>query len=98
MQLDTCFTDVHRDDDARWRVRVVGQDRRVELWGDERFGYVQAYTGDTLLPISRRREAIAIEPMTCPPNAFATGRDIIALDPGADWAAAWGIAIRDGGA
>ena len=97
-RLDTCFTGVSRDHDRRWRVRVGAGDRVAELWGDEAFGYVQAYTGDTLEPASRRRRAIAIEPMTCLPNAFATGRDVIALDPGARWSAAWGIAPGDGGA
>jgi aldose 1-epimerase len=95
-RLDTCFAGVRPEDDGRWRVRVVADDRAVELWGNERFGYVQAYTGDTLEPVSRRRRAIAIEPMTCPPNAFATGRDVISLDPGTSWSGAWGIAVPDG--
>jgi aldose 1-epimerase len=97
-RLDTCFTGVQRGRDGRWRVRVEALDRAVELWGDEAFGYVQAYTGDTLEPASRRRRAIAVEPMTCPPNAFASGHDVIALDPGARWSAAWGIAFDPGGA
>src|SRR5262245_13984806 len=92
-RLDTCFTGLHRNDDGRWRVRVEGRGGALELWGSEGFGYVQAYTGDTLDPVSRRRRAIAVEPMTCPPNAFATGRDLIALDPGGSWSAAWGIAL-----
>ena len=40
---------------------------------DEGFRYVMAYTGDTLEPAERRRRGIAIEPMTCPPNALRTG-------------------------
>jgi aldose 1-epimerase len=95
-RLDSCFTGVPGEDDGRWRVRVEAGDRAVELWGGVGFGYVQAYTGDTLQPISKRRLAIAIEPMTCPPNAFATGRDVIALDPGASWSASWGIAVAGG--
>ena len=95
-RLDTCFTGVRRGDDGRWRVRVEAGSRGIELWGDVGFGYVQAYTGDTLEPVSSRRRAIAIEPMTCPPNAFATGRDLIALDPGASWSAAWGISVPRG--
>jgi aldose 1-epimerase len=97
-QLDTCFTGLSRDDDGRWRARVEAGGRVVELWGSEGFGFVQAYTGDTLEPISRRRQAIAIEPMTCPPNAFASGRDVISLEPGVGWSAAWGIAFSGGGA
>ena len=90
-QLDTCFAGLVRDEDGRWRVHVEAEGSAVELWGDEGFGFVQAYTGDTLEPVSRRRQAIAIEPMTCPPNAFVSGRDVITLDPGVDWFATWGI-------
>jgi aldose 1-epimerase len=90
-QLDTCFAGLVRDDDGRWRVRVEAEGSAVELWGSDGFGFVQAYTGDTLEPVSRRRQAIAIEPMTCPPNAFVSGRDVITLAPGVDWFAAWGI-------
>jgi aldose 1-epimerase len=93
-QLDTCFTGLTRDADERVRARVEAGDRVVELWADRGFGYLQAYTGDTLEPASRRRQAIAIEPMTCPPNAFATGTDLIALAPGATWSGRWGIAPR----
>jgi galactose mutarotase-like enzyme len=93
-QLDTCFTGLVRGEDGRVRIRVEAGDRCVELWADEAFDYVQAYTGDTLEPASRRRRAIAIEPMTCPPNAFATGTGVIALAPGATWSGTWGIAPR----
>jgi aldose 1-epimerase len=97
-QLDTCFTGLARGSDSRSRARLESTDggRGVEVWADEVFGYLQAYTGDTLEPASRRRQAVAIEPMTCPPNAFASGVDVIRLEPGASWSGAWGIALRRG--
>jgi aldose 1-epimerase len=97
-RLDTCFTDLARGSDGRSRARLelASGERGVEIWADEGFGYLQAYTGDTLEPASRRRQAIAIEPMTCPPNAFASGVDVIRLEPGASWSGAWGIALRRG--
>jgi aldose 1-epimerase len=90
-QLDSCFTGLVRDDDGRVRARIEAGERAVELWADDAFPYLQAYTGDTLEPVSRRRQAIAIEPMTCPPNALATGTDLIRLEPGATWSGTWGI-------
>jgi len=95
-RLDTCFTGLARGSDGRSRARVetTGGERGVEVWADEAFGYLQAYTGDTLEPASRRRQAVAIEPMTCPPNAFASGIDLIRLEPGAAWSGTWGIAFR----
>jgi aldose 1-epimerase len=95
-RLDTCFTGLARGSDGRSRagVETAGGERGVEVWADEAFGYLQAYTGDTLEPASRRRQAVAIEPMTCPPNAFASGIDVIRLEPGAAWSGTWGIAFR----
>jgi aldose 1-epimerase len=97
-RLDTCFAGLARGSDGRSRARLESADgeRAVEVWADEAFGYLQAYTGDTLEPASRRRQAVAIEPMTCPPNAFASGVDVIRLEPSASWSGTWGIARRRG--
>jgi aldose 1-epimerase len=61
---------------------------------DEHFGYVMAYTADTVEPAARRRQSIAIEPMTCPPDAFRSGIDLVRLEPGTSWRASWGITPR----
>lgn len=96
-ELDTCFSGLGVDRNGRSRTRVEAADRGrgVELWADEVFGYLMVYTGDTLAPAVRRRRAIAVEPMTCPPNALATGTDLITLEPGASWRGAWGIVAQD---
>jgi aldose 1-epimerase len=93
-QLDTAFTELARDDDGRAIVTLVDPAgaRRVTLWADEAFGYLMVYTGDTLEPVARRRRGIAIEPMTCPPNALRSGVDVIRLEPARPWSASWGIA------
>jgi aldose 1-epimerase len=57
---------------------------------DEGFGYVQVFTGDTL-PEGVRRRSAAVEPMTCPPDAFRSGKDVIRLAPGRTTSARWGI-------
>ncbi|MGZ8578210.1 MAG: aldose 1-epimerase family protein [Actinomycetota bacterium] len=93
MVLDTAFTDLVRDDDGRVRVSLTDAEsgRNVTLWADRAFTHLMVYTGDTLTPVWRRRQGIAIEPMTCPPNSFRSGNDVIRLDPGAPWTGAWGI-------
>ena len=48
------------------------------------------FTGDAL-PDAERRRSIAVEPMTCAPNAFASGDGLVVLEPGEEHAAAWGI-------
>jgi aldose 1-epimerase len=94
-QLDTAFSDLTRDDDGRARVVVASHDGtdRVTVWAGRGFDYLMIYTGDTLEPVLRRRRGIAVEPMTCPPNALATGAGVIRLQPGGSWTGTWGIAI-----
>jgi aldose 1-epimerase len=61
----------------------------VTVWADERWRYVQLFTGDTRPDVARR--AVAVEPMTCPPNAFNTGEGLIRLEPGEGFEGRWGI-------
>ncbi|HVL07309.1 MAG TPA: aldose 1-epimerase family protein [Acidimicrobiales bacterium] len=65
--------------------------RRVTLWWDASYRWVMVFTGDTLAP-SRRRRGLAIEPMTCAPNAFVTGDGLRVLEPEESWTTVWGIA------
>jgi aldose 1-epimerase len=94
-RLDTGYTGLSRDPDGRARVELDHPEGAggTTLWADERFGYIMIYTGDTLDAASRRT-AVAVEPMTCPPDAFRSGTDIVALRPGARWTASWGISPR----
>ncbi len=88
--IDDPFTDVQRGEGELARVTVNGPDGAVELWAGPGFEYLQAFTGDTLSPAVRRR-GLAVEPMTCPPNALATGEGLIHLDPDASVELEWGI-------
>jgi aldose 1-epimerase len=96
LALDTCFGDLERDADGLARVRLTAADgeRALTLWMDERFSYVHAYTGDTLAEPARRRGGIAIEPMTCTPDAFNSGDGLLALVPGASFAGRWGLTTQ----
>jgi aldose 1-epimerase len=60
----------------------------VTVWADASWPYVQLFTGD--LPDVGRR-GFAVEPMTCPPNAFKTGEGLIRLEPGDTFEGTWGI-------
>ena len=84
--LDHAFTDLERGEDGRARVELAD---RVSLWVDESYPYLMVFTGDPLPDVARR--SLAVEPMTCPPNAFRTGDHLIRLEPGASVTSAWGI-------
>ncbi len=90
--LDTAFTDLARGANGIAQASLCDpvHGRQVTLWVDQSFSYLMCFTGDTLASDARRR-AVAIEPMTCPPNALATGESLIRLAPGEAWSARWGI-------
>jgi aldose 1-epimerase len=73
---------VHRP--GGWRIRAGD----VTVWADDAWPYVQLFTGD--LPEVGRR-GLAVEPMTCPPQALRTGDSVIRLEPGGTFAGEWGI-------
>jgi aldose 1-epimerase len=90
--LDTTFGDIDHDASGITAVTIAdpGSAAKVVVWADEQFKYWQVFTGDTLHG-ERFRRSVAIEPMTGPPDAFRTGRDLIVLAPGESWSASWGI-------
>jgi aldose 1-epimerase len=89
--LDNPFTDLQRDEDGLARVELRSPDNgaRLSLWLDESYPYLQLFTGDPLPSVSRR--SLAVEPMTCAPNAFRTGEGVLVLEPGESTTSAWGI-------
>jgi aldose 1-epimerase len=92
--LDVTYTELIRDDSGLATVVVTdATGGAIELSMDRNFAYVQLYTGDTL-ERGRRRTAIAVEPMTCPPDALRSGKDVIVLEPGQHWAGSWRLRRR----
>jgi aldose 1-epimerase len=91
--IDTAFTDLERDAAGRAWVNLRSADgtRSVRLWLDSGYGYLMLFTGDTLPDKARRRHGLGIEPMTCAPNAFASGDGLRVLAPGESLSTAWGI-------
>jgi aldose 1-epimerase len=89
-KLDHGYTDLDRDHAgvAGVTVETVDGSGRT-LWVDEGYPYVMVFTGD--IPAVERR-GLAVEPMTCPPNAFRTGEALVTLGPGESHTASWGLA------
>ncbi len=78
--LDHAFTGLVTGPDGRAVARLVRPGRGSGPVGRTGYRWLQVFTGDPLGPDARRR-AVAIEPMTCPPNAFVTGTTWT-LEPG----------------
>ena len=66
------------------------EQRAVELSWDAAFGYLQVFTPPFITP---GRNAVAIEPMSCPANAFNSGEGLVRLEPGQQWTGGWGIRL-----
>jgi aldose 1-epimerase len=92
--LDNAFTELDRDDDGRARVLLddPASGAGLTLWVDENYRYLMLYTGDSHPDVARH--GLAVEPMTCPPNAFRTADSVIRLEPGESISTSWGIEPR----
>jgi aldose 1-epimerase len=89
--IDHAFTDLSRSSDGETIVRVTAPGGTgVEMvWGEE-CPWVQVHTADQPTP-ELNRLGLAVEPMTCPPDAYNSGTDLIVLEPGASASASWTI-------
>ncbi len=76
--LDTAYTDLERDGSGHATISLRGPDGAVQVWLDGHHRWVQVYTGDEL---PEPRSALAVEPMTAPPDAFNSGDDLVVLAP-----------------
>lgn len=85
--LDDAFGDCALTD-GLVRHTLTGPDGGVELWADPAFGWVQVFTPDDMPGHGR---AVAVEPMTCPPDALNSGTDLQILEPGESWTGRWGL-------
>ncbi len=96
-EIDHCFTDLARDSDGwSWaRISATAPDvpgLAAEVsWGPWAT-WLQVFSTDRPgSPVHRK--ALAIEPMSCPPNAYNSGVDLVELAPGAQHEAQWAIAL-----
>jgi aldose 1-epimerase len=80
-RLDTCFGDLERGAAGVASVSFAGT-RRLVVWMDDAFHFVQVFTADG---------AIAVEPMTCAPDAFNSGDGLLVLEPGASFTGRCGM-------
>jgi aldose 1-epimerase len=89
VHLDTTYLDLVKDSEGRTTASFASPDGATSVtctYGPS-VNFVQVYSGDTLKV--DKRQALAIEPYTCAPNAFNNGLGLISLRPGetarVDW-------------
>ena len=81
IELDHCFrmeAPQTSSDHAAHQIELRNADGHgTILWADEHFGWCQVYTSPESAPSIGR--AVAVEPMTCPPNALRSGESLLQL-------------------
>jgi aldose 1-epimerase len=91
--IDHAFTGFDRDADGSAAITLTAADGHGVLvtFGPE-CSWAQIHTADHVVP-EYHRAGLAVEPMTCAPDAFNAGEDrgLVVLTPGASHAAAWTI-------
>jgi aldose 1-epimerase len=93
-RLDTAYAGVHHQADgevARLEDRATG--RRLSLRQDSAWGHVQVFTPNAFPAATGPRQAIAIEPMTAPPDALRSGEGLVWLEAGAAWSGGWSLRL-----
>lgn len=74
VSIDHAFTDLPEDG---WTVSLADPTTRLTVRLHARAPWLQIYSGELV-----GRRGVAVEPMTCPPDAFNSGTDLVELAPG----------------
>lgn len=80
-RLDACFGNLDRSAAGVASI-TLGGTHRIVVWMDDAFHFVQVFRADG---------AIAVEPMTCVPDAFNSGVGLLVLEPGASFTGRCGM-------
>ncbi|QNE35570.1 aldose epimerase family protein [Leifsonia shinshuensis] len=76
---------------VRLRLADARSSEAVEVWADDRFRWAQVYVTDELPGLPAGGAAVALEPMTAPPDALNSGTDLHWLPPSSRWVLDWGV-------
>ncbi len=89
--VDHAYTGLAPDADGLHRVRLTADAGRGRAaLGPPGAPWVQVHTADPPEP-DNDRTGLAVEPMTCAPDAFNSGQDLVVLPPGGSHTASWSV-------
>lgn len=93
--IDHAYTDLARGEDGCWTVTMPTPAGLATVWGGPGLDWVQVFTGKSDpadLPAGLT-PGVAVEPLSCPPDAFRSGDGLVRLAPGEAWSAQWGVEV-----
>lgn len=96
--VDHAYTALRPDGDGLVRARVTGPaGTGTECeWDPAVLPWAQLHTADVPGSPDLDRTGMAVEPMSCPPDAFSSGTDLVVLGPGERHAASWTLRALQG--
>jgi len=90
LDIDQAYSDLAPVDGSSASL-TAPDGRTVSLWQDESFPYLQVFVTHVYPEAGEKVLAVAMEPMTAPANALASGRSLRWVEPGETFSATWGI-------
>jgi aldose 1-epimerase len=92
IELDHAYTGMADPSDGQVTVQLRAPDGSgvACTWDPSVLPWVQVHTAD-VPGTPAHRAGLATEPMTCPPDAYNSGTDLVVLEPGDSHAASWTI-------
>lgn len=93
LQLDTAYGDIAVTDVVDGRgtsaTLIAPDGARTILRQDLDWGWVQVFTSHVFAGPDRPIDAVAVEPMTAPPDALNSGTGLRWVEPGESWQGGW---------
>lgn len=90
LAVDHAYTGLGVAERATATVRAADGGGVAMHWSTAELPWVQVHTADRPDPADDR-VGLAVEPMTCPPDALNSGTDLVVLQPGDTHSASWEI-------
>jgi aldose 1-epimerase len=84
LDIDNAFTGLS----SPWEVRLTDPDTGHSARLSSTTPWMQLYTANAL-----DRAGLAVEPMTCPPDAFKSGDHLVTLSPGDEHTTSWRVSV-----
>jgi aldose 1-epimerase len=96
LRLDTAFRGLRAAE--RITASLTAPDgARLDVWQDDDWRYLQVFTTSIFPRPAGEGVAVAIEPMTAPPDALNSGDDLIWLERGQSYEGTWGLRYTPAG-
>ncbi|AWE43298.1 aldose 1-epimerase family protein [Actinobaculum sp. 313] len=94
VSLDDGFAPAVFSGEYTWAELISPDGMTAAVWAEHPLEYWQICTGDFPEIGAFERSGVAAEPMSCPADAFNSGKGLVTLQPGETYSVRWGLCLR----